>query len=273
MGVRSVPLGARSIAAALDAVPAVSEAESSPRPRPADDVPSSRAASVERSAETPAHSLAEAAAPPGAPNHLGREAKLRILTDLNQSEVTACSKCVLCEQRTQTVFGEGDPDAKLMFIGEGPGETEDKTGRPFVGRAGDLLDKMIVAMGFKREDVYIANVVKCRPPGNRAPTPAEVEACWGFLKRQLMTIQPRAIVTLGGPATKLILSTDKGITSIRGQWDTFRGLAPEGPYIAVMPTFHPAYVLRNYNEETRRKVWSDLKKVKAFLDTADATPV
>lgn len=272
MGVRTVPIGTRSNT--------LTEGLSQPNDAP--NSPSTHSAGLKTSTPRSSASTNQVVTPiqgslgapmqPGLHKQLDSATKIRILTELRQTEVEGCTKCILCERRTQTVFGEGDPDAKLMFIGEGPGETEDKTGRPFVGRAGELLDKMIVAMGYKREDVYIANVVKCRPPGNRAPTPVEVEACWGYLKRQLMTIQPRAIVTLGGPAAKLILSTDRNISSIRGQWDTFRGLSPEGPYIPVMPTFHPAYVLRNYNEETRRKVWSDLKRVKSFLDSDAATP-
>jgi DNA polymerase len=257
--------------------PIRTRAEETPAPLPAPvqvEQPAlwERPTPPERASDEPAHSLLEAIAVPGPVKRLDRATKLRVLTALDKDEVVGCRKCGLCGGRTQTVFGEGDPDAELMFIGEGPGQTEDELGRPFVGRAGELLDKMIVAMGLKREEVYIANVVKCRPPGNRAPTPAEVDACWGFLKRQIMTIQPRAIVTLGGPATKLILNTDKGITSIRGQWDTFRGLAPDGPYIPVMPTFHPAYLLRSYTPENRKKVWSDLKNVMAFLKSGAEKP-
>ena len=177
---------------------------------------------------------------------------------MDENEVRGCTKCALCESRTQTVFGEGDVDAEIMFIGEGPGQTEDETGQPFVGRAGQLLDKMIVAMGFSRESVYIANVVKCRPPGNRTPQIEEVSACRSYLLRQVAWIRPRAIVTLGGPATKLILDTKEGITRIRGRWDAFREVDPAIP---VMPTFHPAYLLRNYTKDTRGKVWSDLVAV------------
>lgn len=187
-----------------------------------------------------------------------REAKLKLLTAMDENEVRGCTKCVLCESRTQTVFGEGDVNAPIMFIGEGPGQNEDETGRPFVGRAGQLLDKMIVAMGFSRESVYIANVVKCRPPGNRTPQIEEVSACRSYLLRQVAWIRPQAIVTLGGPATKLILDTKEGITRIRGQWSEFREVDPPIP---VMPTFHPAYLLRNYTKETRGKVWSDLLAV------------
>lgn len=189
---------------------------------------------------------------------LDRETKLRVLTELNENEVRACEKCDLCSSRTQTVFGEGNPDADIMFIGEGPGQNEDEQGRPFVGRAGDLLTKMIIAMGLSRDDVYIANIVKCRPPNNRAPTPAETSACWDFLNRQIQIIRPKAIVTLGGPATKTLLDNKEGITRLRGTWHEYAGVNPPIP---VMPTFHPAYVLRNYTPETRGKVWSDLQAV------------
>ena len=191
--------------------------------------------------------------------------KLHLLHSMDVNEVRDCRKCGLCEGRTQTVFGEGDPDAKLLFIGEGPGENEDLQGRPFIGKAGQKLDEMIKAMGLDRKQVYIANVVKCRPPNNRAPTPAEVLSCWDFLKRQIETIQPRVIVTLGGPATKQILQTDRGITAIRGIWHSFDALKPAGPAVPVMPTFHPAYLLRAYTPENRKKVWSDLQKAMRML--------
>ncbi len=197
---------------------------------------------------------------------LAREAKLTVLQAMDADEVRGCVKCGLAAGRINTVFGEGDPNARIMFIGEGPGQNEDEQGRPFIGRAGDLLTKMIVAMGLTREDVFIANIVKCRPPENRAPTPDEITACWGYLRRQIATIMPAAIVTLGGPATKTLLDTKLGITGLRGQWHPFTGLQPDGPIIPVMPTFHPAYVLRNYTVETRGRVWSDLKIVKAFVE-------
>jgi uracil-DNA glycosylase family 4 len=187
---------------------------------------------------------------------------------MEAQEVRACTLCGLCEGRTQTVFGEGDPDAKLMFIGEGPGQNEDRLGRPFVGRAGDMLNKQITAMGLSREEVYIATVVKCRPPNNRAPTPIEAQTCWGYLRRQIQAIQPQVIVTLGGPATKLLLNTTKGITAVRGTWHYFDQLVPDGPAIPVMPTFHPAYLLRAYTPENRKKVWSDLQAALVFLGAA-----
>jgi len=191
--------------------------------------------------------------------------KIHLLHGMDVNEVRSCRKCGLCNGRTQTVFGEGDPDANLLFIGEGPGENEDLQGRPFVGPSGEKLDEMIKAMGLDRKQVYIANVVKCRPPQNRAPTTDEVHACWDYLKRQIETIQPRVIVTLGGPATKQILQTNKGITAIRGIWHSFDALKPAGPSVPVMPTFHPAYLLRAYTPENRKKVWNDLQKAMKLL--------
>ena len=173
---------------------------------------------------------------------------------------------------TNIVFGEGDPCARLMFIGEAPGEDEDLSGRPFVGRAGQLLEKMINAMGLARADVYIANVLKTRPPGNATPTPEEADLCKPYLFDQIEAIRPEAIVTLGLPATKLILATtiadadSRTMGSMRSIWAEFRHPAATNPdgsavTVPVMPTYHPAYVLRNYTDETRAKVWSDLKKV------------
>ncbi len=192
------------------------------------------------------------------PSGKDRDSKAEALRLMDEREVRGCTKCELCHSRTQTVFGEGDPDAEVMFIGEGPGQQEDEQGRPFVGRAGQLLDKMIAAMGYQRREVYIANVVKCRPPNNRTPTVVEANACWDYLRRQIETIRPKAIVTLGGPAAKMVLSTTVGITRLRGTWHEFPGVEPPIP---VMPTFHPAYLLRSYTPENRRKVWSDLQAV------------
>ncbi len=152
-----------------------------------------------------------------------------------------------------------------MFIGEGPGQKEDQQGRPFVGPAGQMLDKQIAAMGLDRQQVYIANVVKCRPPNNRAPLPDETEACWGYLLQQIAIVEPKVIVTLGGPATKTLLKTTTGVTALRGTWHTLDGLLPDGTSIPVMPTFHPAYLLRAYSPDNRRKVWSDLQQVMGKL--------
>ena len=192
-------------------------------------------------------------APPLAPD----EKRARLIA-LDNNEVRGCTKCRLCEQRKQTVFGEGDPDAKLFFIGEGPGENEDRTGRPFVGRAGEQLDRWIAAMGLKREQVMIANIVKCRPPGNREPAPDEVATCTPYLMRQLEIVRPRVIVTLGRPSSQHMLQSKLSMSRLRGQWQQWRG-------IKLMPTYHPAYVLRQYTYETRSAVWGDLKQVMAEL--------
>jgi DNA polymerase len=149
-----------------------------------------------------------------------------------------------------------------MFIGEGPGRDEDLTGRPFVGKAGELLDKMLAALGLQRGQVYIANVVKCRPPDNRTPTSPEAQRCLGYLRRQIELIQPRVIVTLGATPLRELLGVSTGITRIRGQWQRLDMLGG----IPVMPTFHPAYVLRQYTQEVRRAVWADLQAAKKYLD-------
>lgn len=176
-----------------------------------------------------------------------------------RAELGECTRCKLHEGRTNIVFGVGDARAGLMFIGEGPGADEDLQGEPFVGRAGRKLDEMIAAIGLRREQVYIANIVKCRPPGNREPDPQEVATCTPFLFQQIEAIRPRVIVTLGSPATRSLLRTTVGITRLRGQWHSYLG-------IPVMPTFHPAYLLRAYTPENRRKVWEDLKAARVRLD-------
>lgn len=157
------------------------------------------------------------------------------------------------------VFGEGDPCARLMFVGEAPGEEEDKTGRPFVGRAGQLLNKMITAMGLQREQVYITNVLKTRPPNNATPTQDEARLCSPYLFDQIAAIGPEAIVTLGLPATRLLLNTVESMSRLRGSWHEFR--TPDGQIFPVMPTYHPAFLLRSYTPENRAKVWSDLQLV------------
>jgi DNA polymerase len=164
-----------------------------------------------------------------------------------------CTRCRLCEGRTQIVFGHGSADAELLFVGEGPGEQEDLQGLPFVGRAGELLTRMIErGLGIPRSSVYICNIVKCRPPGNRTPLADEVAACRPFLDGQIDAVAPKVIVALGKPAASLLLGRDIAITKVRGVWHEYRG-------IPVMPTFHPAFVLRQYTETVRRQVWEDLK--------------
>lgn len=164
-----------------------------------------------------------------------------------------CRRCGLCEGRTQIVFGDGNPDADLLFVGEGPGEQEDLRGLPFVGKAGELLTQMIEkGLGLPRQEVYICNVVKCRPPGNRDPLPDEVAACSAFLDGQIAAVSPKVIVSLGKPAASLLLGRKVAITRERGTWQNYRG-------IPLMPTLHPAFVLRQYTEANRRAVWEDLK--------------
>lgn len=175
-----------------------------------------------------------------------------------------CQRCKLCARRTHIVFGTGDPAARLMFIGEGPGADEDEQGLPFVGRAGQLLTKMIQAMGLTREQVYIANIVKCRPPENRNPEDDEIAACQPFLMRQIEIIAPRVIVCLGKFAAQTILKTQISISKLRGQFWDLHGTAVAlgnavAPETAVMPTYHPAFLLRN--PEMKKPVWEDLKKV------------
>jgi len=168
-----------------------------------------------------------------------------------------CRRCGLCERRTHIVFGDGNPEADILFVGEGPGENEDLRGLPFVGRAGDLLTQMIEkGMGIPRADVYICNIVKCRPPNNRNPLPPEVAACRPFLDGQIDAVAPKVIVSLGKPAASLLLGRDVAITRMRGTWQSYRG-------IPLMPTLHPAYVLRQYTAENRRAVWEDLKSALA----------
>jgi DNA polymerase len=201
--------------------------------------------------------LLEAAAAPSAPlpqpgdiESLGREA-------------ATCTRCRLAEQRRTVVFGEGDPHAALMFVGEGPGAEEDRTGRPFVGQAGQLLDAMIVALGLERRQVYIANVVKCRPPGNRDPQDDEVAACAPFLDRQIALIRPRVIVALGKPAARRLTGSTAPISALRGRWASYLG-------ISVLPTFHPAYLLRT--PLAKREVWQDLKAVRKRLAEPPTSP-
>lgn len=162
---------------------------------------------------------------------------------------------------TRCVFGEGDATAQLVFVGEAPGAEEDRCGRPFVGRAGQKLDEIIAAIGLNRSEVYICNVLKARPPGNRAPLPDEVDMSVPWLWAQLRIIRPRVIVALGGPATKVLLDTTTGITRLRGQWGVWND--PDGGLsIDVMPTFHPAYLLRNYTQEVRGQMWSDVQQAR-----------
>jgi uracil-DNA glycosylase len=178
-----------------------------------------------------------------------------LLADL-QAIATVCEKCKLSKTRTQVVYGVGNPNADLMFIGEAPGRDEDLKGEPFVGRAGQLLTDIIKAMKLTRDDVYIANVVKCRPPENRNPEPEELDACRPYIRRQVAIIEPKVIVTLGKFALQSLMEKSYGITATRGQWLEYNG-------VKVMPTYHPAYLLRT--PSAKKDVWEDMKKVMAEL--------
>jgi uracil-DNA glycosylase len=167
-------------------------------------------------------------------------------------EAMSCERCALSPTRTTVVFGTGNPQAELMFIGEAPGRDEDLAGEPFVGRAGKLLTDIIEAMTLDRDEVYIANVIKCRPPGNRNPEPEEIESCRPYLRRQIELVSPRVIVTLGKFAYQSLLDTTAPISQSRGRWQRYDG-------VKVMPTYHPAYLLRN--PSAKREVWEDMKKV------------
>lgn len=177
-----------------------------------------------------------------------------------RSEIGDCTRCKLHKSRTTIVFGEGKPNADLMFVGEGPGADEDLQGRPFVGRAGILLTKMISAMGLRRDDVYIANIVKCRPPQNRDPESEEVNTCIPFLHKQIRVVNPRVIITLGKTASQSLLKSRTPISQMRGKFHDWEG-------IPVMPTYHPAYLLRQEpDKQPKREAWADLQQVMSCLE-------
>jgi uracil-DNA glycosylase len=195
--------------------------------------------------------------------------------DALKQQVSVCTRCKLHTTRTQTVFGEGSYDAQVMFIGEGPGKDEDIQGRPFVGRAGQLLTAIIEkGMKIPRSSVFIANMVKCRPTvdmkfeRDRPPDDEEVQSCCDYLKQQILLIKPKVIITLGNPSTRFILKTKEGITKMRGAWGSYEG-------IPVMPTYHPSFILRNGGDSSpqKRDVWEDIKKVLHFFETGDVGEV
>lgn len=190
------------------------------------------------------------------------EASARTLTTLEEvcEDLGNCQRCPLCEARSTIVFGTGNAHAKLVFVGEGPGTEEDKQGLPFVGRAGQLLDKIIEAMGYHRNDIYIANIVKCRPPQNRTPLPNEVAACTPFLVAQINLISPQVIVALGHTAASYLVQSQSPISALRGRLHPLHW-KNETP---VMPTYHPAYLLRN--PSAKKMVWDDMKIVKGLLE-------
>jgi DNA polymerase len=215
------------------------------------EAPQRAAPFAPRPAAAPAREAAASGAAP-APRALPLAGAPRSLEQV-RAQLGDCTRCALHQGRTQIVFGDGNPNAEILFVGEGPGEQEDLSGLPFVGRAGELLTRMIEnGLKIPRASVYIANVVKCRPPNNRTPLPGEVAACREFLDGQIDAIRPRVIVALGKPATSLLLGRDVSITRVRGTWHDYRGYP-------VMPTFHPAFLLRQYTAENRRLVWEDLK--------------
>ncbi len=238
LGVDFVPVRAgRGGVAAMEAIAAVDAVVESDRERAVEPV-------VETVAVRPVARM----------NAGGNAEALQALRGRHDAE---CPHCTVVTTHTQTVFGEGDPNATLMFVGEAQGVEEDRTGRPCGGRAGKILDEIIKAMGFERGQVYIANILKSRPPENRTPLPNEVDLCAPFLAEQIRIIRPRVIVALGGPSAKWLLKTEVGITKLRGIWGIYED---GGMQVDVMPTFHPAYLLRNYTTDTRQKVWSDMKE-------------
>jgi uracil-DNA glycosylase len=225
---------------------------------------SHRAPKIDASPSTPpvANQKVIKAVPPSARGDEGGTSAHPETLDSIREELGECVRCKLHKGRKTIVFGEGDAEAKLVFVGEGPGFEEDQQGRPFVGEAGQLLTDIIVkGMKLRREEVYICNVVKCRPPGNRNPEPDEIAACEPFLRKQLHALKPRVIVTLGNVPTHTLLKTKEGITRLRGKWQSYDG-------VPLMPTFHPAYLLRNPKDKVL--VWEDIKQVIAKLqkDTA-----
>lgn len=259
-GVRSllesfVDTGASEIPGDLRSTRVVEEDATSPQkfalPKRATETPRSAHAPAPTPAPAPAPTPATAPAAASEKSGLDPIAR-RVRLEQISRDVAACVRCPLHASRTQTVFARGNPESDLMFVGEGPGAEEDAQGLPFVGKAGQLLDKMIVAMGYQPADVYVANIVKCRPPNNRKPEPAEMEACEGFLHEQIALVQPRVIVALGATAVEGLLKIS-GITRLRGAWRLYRGQVP------VMPTFHPAYLLRQ--PQDKRLVWQDLQQV------------
>ena len=187
---------------------------------------------------------------------------IELTLDLLADRARDCQRCPLGRNRTNLVFGEGNPHADLMLIGEAPGETEDQTGRPFVGKAGQLLTQILASVGIEREEVYITNVVKCRPPGNRVPTRAEMDACWDWLAAQIALVNPILIVTLGNTPTQKLLGTSQGITQLRGRFHRWKG------GIEVFPMFHPSFLLRNPSKKKgspKYLTWLDIKAVKERL--------
>jgi DNA polymerase len=277
-GAAGLPVGTGAHAAPAPAEPIRSEGPPAPPPEPARSVVPAfaanfaapeppRAASAPPVAPSrPAPQPAPRSAPPVAPTLRPASSSTappvsaderRTRLALIAEQVRSCTRCALHAQRTHAAFSRGDPFAELCFIGEGPGAEEDARGEPFVGPAGLLLDKMITAMGYRRDEVYICNIVKCRPPNNRKPEPAEMATCMPYLVEQLGLVRPKVIVALGATAVQGLVGTSEGITRLRGKWKLYKGAIP------IMPTFHPAYLLRT--PAAKREVWSDLQEVMKHL--------
>ena len=201
--------------------------------------------------DRPTRIAVDPSAPPPAAERPAADDRRETLDDI-RTDLGECTRCPLCRTRAHIVFGEGAANARLVFVGEGPGFDEDQCGRPFVGAAGQLLTKIIAAMKLSRETVYIANIVKCRPPDNRNPNPEEIHQCLPFLKRQLAAIKPTVICALGSVPARTLLDTQTSISRLRGRFHTFMG-------IPLMPTFHPAYLLRN--PDRKRDVWNDVQQI------------
>ena len=249
--VSAIAAGSPATESAVDAAPRTS----APDPALA-ATPAPRQAQVYGSSPLPE----TAPAPTTEASPEGKLSPLQVI----QEDIGDCTRCRLHEGRKTIVFGSGNPNAKLVFIGEGPGADEDEQGLPFVGRAGQLLTRMIdgtcerIGLSIRRPDVYICNVVKCRPPGNRTPELDEMEICGQFLFRQVKAIQPKAICVLGGTAAKALLRPSVGIMKLRGNWTEWGG-------IRVMPTYHPSYLLRGYNQQGKRQAFEDLKEVFTYV--------
>lgn len=244
----------------VDSSPAPAE----PDPLFARQFPAPVVSRARQDAAVPAQQVATVnpTAPDSLFNDPGKPEEVIVKSDESLEQIWAelkdCTRCPLYEGRTNVVNTEGNSRARLMFVGEAPGADEDAQARPFVGRAGQLLTKIIEAIGFKREDVLIGNVNRCRPPANRAPMPDEAATCKPFLLREIASVKPDVIVVMGNTAMKNLLDTKVGITRLRGEFQDFKG-------IKVMPTFHPAYLLRDPSK--KRETWEDLKKVRDYLDS------
>lgn len=252
LGASALPITPPRRQAAATARPATPQTAGHSQPTPSSAVPP---AGVDR-----------VAPPPETVSSEEIETRRVSLETMDRDEVKPCAKCGLARTRNNTVFGIGSPTARILFVGEAPGHDEDMSGIPFVGRAGELLTKMIEnGMGLRRDDVYICNVLKCRPPNNRDPAPDETLACKDYLFRQIEIIRPQIIVALGSPAAKLLLNSREGITKLRGRLHDFypSGSSLVGDPIPLVPTFHPAYLLRTPGEKA--KAWADLKMVMRYL--------